>query len=146
MAEEQRAAKERHAHKLALERGVELPEPKQPIKAFDLSKAKPVEKEDETEDTENIEDDQSDEDDEEEQDINIDERLFVRKEVEPAFARHDKLLADSVEPHQHSSTSFWSSQSTLLVYITMVLCVLAIAAVVLRHRSSRQGFVEVSSE
>jgi hypothetical protein len=142
LAEDQRAAKERHAHKLALERGLELPKPKQPIKAFDLSKAKPVENEgDETEATE---DEESDEENESEQDIEIDERLFVRKEVEPAFARHDKLLADGVEPHEHLSSSFWTNQSTLLVYITMVLCVLAVAAVVLRHRSSRQGFIEVS--
>jgi len=148
LAAQQRFAKEQHSHKLARERGVELPplhSDKQSIKAFDLSKSKPLEdnsiKDDENED-EALENEEDTGDDSEEQEIEIDDRLFVRKEVAPAYARHDKLMADGVEPHEHISSS-WNSQTTLLVYIAMVLCVIAIAGIVIRHRHSRQGFIEV---
>lgn len=94
LASQQRVAKEQHAHKLAREQGRELPE-KQPIKAFDLSKSKQTdEKNDEAEEKDENYDDE--EEDEGEQEIEIDDRLFVRKEVEPAYARHDKLMADGV--------------------------------------------------
>lgn len=95
LSEQQRFAKEQHAHKLARERGFELPENKQPIKAFDLSKSKQKESESD-----------EDDDDEGEEQINVDDRLFVRKEVEPAYARHDKLMADGVSHRMFSVKAF----------------------------------------
>ncbi|KAI6215908.1 Beta-amyloid-like protein [Aphelenchoides besseyi] len=67
---------------------------------------------------------------------------FTRKNIEPSYARQDQLIAEGAEPHEHSNNS-WTTQTTMIVYSTLVLCVLAIAAIVLRHRPSRQGFIEV---
>jgi hypothetical protein len=139
LAAQQRVAKEQHYHQLARELGRELPE-KQPIKAFDLSKSKPMDKAEKEDEDESYEEDSESDGDE---DVQLDDRLFVRKEVEPAYAKHDKLMAESSEPHEHVTSSFWNSQTSLLVYVTMVLCVVAIAGMVLRHRPSRQGFIEV---
>lgn len=99
LAAQQRFAKEQHAHKLARERGREFPE-KRPIKAFDLSKTKAHDKneirEEANKEEETYDDEDENEDEDGEQEIEVDDRLFVRKEVEPAYARHDKLMAEGV--------------------------------------------------
>jgi hypothetical protein len=143
---EQAAAKERHMHKFAEEQHGKQLVHKQTIKSFDLGKAKV------------IDEDVDKDDDEEDSEIEMIEpdSLFVRKEMEPSYAKHDPLIAEGVSSKKRhdlnnllnfqtdpqESNTVWSTSTTLIVYLTLILCVLAIAAIVMRLRPVRQGFIE----
>ncbi|CAD5222263.1 unnamed protein product [Bursaphelenchus xylophilus] len=95
-------------------------------------------------------DDEDEEDEDDENDINEEEShivvnnedLYVRKEVGPSFIKLDQLMVDYSHQPLEQSTS-WTTPTTLIVLATVVMCALGIVGIVLKHRPSRQGFVEV---
>lgn len=107
--------------------------------------AKKLETSDEDDEASNEDDDEDDEDlsEEEAHVIVNNEDLYVRKEVGPSFAKHDNLV-EYYSSQSFEETTSYSTPTTIIVLATVVLCAVGIVGVILRHRPSRQGFVEVS--
>ncbi|CAD5216859.1 unnamed protein product [Bursaphelenchus okinawaensis] len=115
---------------------------KEPIvQEKDLGKKLDDDEEEEGSD-ESDEDDDEDLNEEEEHIVVNNEDLYVRKEVGPSFARQDQLLVDYFHQPLEQSSS-WTTPTTLIVLATVVMCAMGIVGIVLKHRPSRQGFVEV---